>query len=173
MMSLSENAVWWIGVIGSVASIGSAVWAFLEARKARDAASEAERVRDEIVQRRRIIEASGVHRETQRVLTVLSKVGPSSDPIRSKGIRSSDLADEVRTYLLLLNEHLGEFSSELKSGVLLLVETTKVEIQALAEAKSFEAKRTAATSIYYKIQGLMPQIKSLADEKKERSMIKE
>jgi hypothetical protein len=167
MITTFENVAWWIGLIGSVASIAAAIWAFVEAKKASEAAEEAERFRNEIVNRRRIVESSGVYRETKRILATLSKVGPSSDSIKSKGISGSNLADEVREFVLLLNEHRQDFPESLKTSVNTLIEETKEDIRLLAEATTFASKRTAGTSIYYKILGLVPAIKALADEKRE------
>ena len=47
-----------LSIFGSVASIGAAVWAFLEAKKAAASASKAEEARNEMIDRRRLGEVS-------------------------------------------------------------------------------------------------------------------
>jgi len=39
----------WLSIIGSIASIGGAIWAFYEAKQASKSASKAEMVRDEVI----------------------------------------------------------------------------------------------------------------------------
>ncbi|RZQ54926.1 hypothetical protein C1E23_01175 [Pseudoalteromonas phenolica] len=45
-------------IVGTFASIGSAIWAFVEARKSRDAASQAENVKTQIINQRKTAELS-------------------------------------------------------------------------------------------------------------------
>jgi hypothetical protein len=168
-MSTFENTVWWIALLGSVASIGSAVWAYVEARKAKEAVRTVQRLHNEIVTRRRIIETSGIYGETKRFLTSISRVGPSSNATISKGISGWALAGELREYVLFLSEHIQDFPEPVKGRVQSFVEGSNDDIRCLAEAKTFHAKKSASADVYYKIQALMPEFKTLADETKELS----
>ncbi|WP_201534104.1 hypothetical protein [Psychrobacter immobilis] len=62
-----------LSLLGSVASIGAAIWAYIEARKAAVSASEVEKVRNGMIDRRRLGEVSKVHAQTDKVLSVVSK----------------------------------------------------------------------------------------------------
>lgn len=167
-MSTAET---WISTIGSLASIGGAIWAFFEARKAALSANKAETVRDEIIERRKIVEVSQVHAETSRILKVVSTVGPSCTPSFLKGVNCGAIAKDIEEYSRYINEHSSHFSDFFENKARALCGDLLPDIELLAEAKSFEDKKAAGKSIYYKINSFMPFVKELADEKKERVAI--
>jgi hypothetical protein len=55
-----------LSILGSIASIAGAIWAFREALKSANAATKAELLRDEIVHRRKLLEVSQVYADTKR-----------------------------------------------------------------------------------------------------------
>ena len=96
-----------ISIIGSIASIGAAIWAFVEARKSAKAATKAEVLRDELIHRRTMVEVSQVHSETKRVLSIVSKVGPSCNTKLLKGVNCAEVAKEVEVYSSFIFEQSG------------------------------------------------------------------
>ena len=157
----------WISVIGSLASIAAAIWAFIEARKASKAATKAENVKDEIIERRKIVEVSQVHAETSRILKIVSKVGPSCNQSLLRGVNCGSIAKEVEEYSRFINEHSSHFTDFFENKAKELCEQLNPDIESLSEAKSFEDKKESGKSIYYKINSFMPFVKQLSDEKKE------
>ncbi|WP_156000795.1 hypothetical protein [Thioalkalivibrio sp. ALJT] len=161
----------WISVIGSIASIGGAIWAFVEARKSSTAATKAENVRDEIVGRRKLIEVSQVHAETARILKVVSTVGPACNPSLLRGVNCGSIAKEVEEYSRYINEHSSHFNEFFKNKAKELSLDLHTDIEALSAAKSFDEKKAAGKSIYYKIDSFMPFVKEPSDERKENVSI--
>lgn len=157
----------WISVIGSIASIGGAIWAFFEARKSSRAATKAEKVRDEIVSRRKLIEVSQVHAETARILKIVSTVGPACNPSLLRGVNCGSIAKDVEEYSRYINEHSSHFNDFFENKAKELCQDLHSDIEALSEARSFEDKKAAGKSIYYKIDSFMPFVKELSDERKE------
>lgn len=161
----------WISVLGSIASIGAAIWAWIEANKASKSATKAETVKNEIVDRRKLIEVSQVHAETSRILKTVSKVGPSCNSTTLRGVSCAGIAREVEEYSRFINEQSSHFTEFFDNKAKELCAVLKGDIEALSEAKSFEDKKAAGKSIYYKIDAFMPTVKSLSDEKKENFAI--
>lgn len=161
----------WISVIGSIASIGGAIWAFVEARKSSRAATKAEKVRDEIISRRKLIEVSQVHAETARILKIVSTVGPACNPSLLRGVNCGSIAKDVEEYARYINEHSSHFNVFFENKAKELCQDLHPDIEALSEAKSFDDKKAAGKSIYYKIDGFMPFVKELSDERKENVSI--
>ncbi len=157
----------WISIIGSLASIGGAVWAWFQAVQASKSATKAEKVKSEIIERRKLIEVSQVYTETNRILNVVSKVGPSCNPSTLRGVNCSHIAADVAKYSRFLNEHSSYFTEFFDNKAKDLCSSIKADIEKLAEAKSFDDKKNAGKSIYYKIDDFMPIVKSLSDDKKE------
>lgn len=161
----------WVSVIGSIASIAGAVWAFVEARKSSRAATKAEKVKDEIVSRRKLIEVSQVHVETKRILSRVSTVGPACNPSLLRGITGSSIAKDVEEYSRYLNEHSSHFDDFFHNKAKELCQNLRPDIEALSEAESGDDIKSFGTSIYYKINGFMPLAKKLSDERKENVSI--
>jgi hypothetical protein len=158
-----------ISIIGSIASIFGAIWALLEARKAKNAAEKSEILRDELIDRRRMVEVSQVHAETRRILNVVSKVGPSCNAKLLKGVNCADISKEVEAYASFLLEQSQHFSDFFENEAKKLCDGLRLDIEALSEAVSFEDQKSHGKSIYYKIQGFMPAVKRLSDEKREQA----
>ena len=157
----------WISVVGSIASICGAIWAFIEARKASNAATKAENVKDEIIGRRKLVEVSQVYTETSRILKVASKVGPSSCQSLLRGVNCNSIAKDIEEYSRFINEHSSYFTDFFENKAKELCEQLHPHIEKLSEANTFEDKKAAGKNIYYKINAFMPFVKQLSDEKKE------
>lgn len=157
----------WISIIGSIASIASAVWACTEARKSFRAASKAEKVKDEIVSRRKLAEVSQAYTETSKILKKISTVGPSCNPSLLRGVNCALIAKEVEEYSRYINENSSLFNETLENKARELCQNLRHDIESLSEARSFEEKKEAGKSIYYKIDSFMPFVKEISDERKE------
>lgn len=160
----------WLSIIGAIASIGAAIWAFYEAYQASKSATKAEDARDELIERRKMVEISQVHTETTRVLKTISMVGPSSNPSLLRGVNCGNIAREVEEYSRFINEQSSHFSDFFENKAKELCAELNGDIEALSEAKTFHEKKEAGKNIYYKVNNFMPTVKALSDEKKERAI---
>ena len=161
----------WLSILGSVASIGGAIWAYVQARRSRSFAEQAKMARDELVERRKVIEVSKVHAETIRILRIVSSVGPTCTSTSIKTIKCHEIAKEVEEYTRSLNEQSPHFTHMLGNQARDLCKALKLDIEALAEAHDFDSVKSAGKSIYYKIDDFMPLVKTIMDEKKERQPV--
>lgn len=159
-----------LSILGSVASIGAAIWAFIEAGKAAESASQAAQVRNEMIDRRRLVEVSKVHAQTDRILSVVSKIGPSCNVKKLKGVDFHGIAKEVEEYARCLNEQSLNFSEIFVNKASSLCNELQKDIEALSEAPDPEAIKDIGKRIYYKINSFMPFVKDLADERQERTV---
>jgi hypothetical protein len=158
-----------LSIIGSLASIGAAVWAFIEARKSAKAATHAETMRDEIIHRRRLIEISQVYADTKRILAVASDVGPATNAKLLRGVDTAKIAKQVEEYARSLLEQSSHFSDLFGNEARALYERLRPDIEALAEASTPEEKKSSGRSIYYSISAFMPIAKNLADDQREQT----
>jgi hypothetical protein len=158
-----------LSILGSIASIAGAVWALREARKSADAATKAESLRDEIVHRRKMLEVSQVYADTKRILTIVSDIGPSSNPKRLRGINSAKIAREIEEYARLLLEQSSHFSDNFGNKARALGEDLRPDIEALAEAVTPEDKKEHGKSAYRKIEGFILIAKQHADDRREQT----
>lgn len=161
----------WLSILGSVASIGAAIWAYIEAKSASRHASKAEAVRDELIQRRSMVEVSQVHAESSRILKLVSQVGPTCTKTSVRGLKVDSIAQSVEEYSRFLNEHSANFNQFFQNAAQALCIELTGSIEALAEATTFEDKKEAGKKIYYLINSFLPQVKQLADHKRENVLI--
>lgn len=157
----------WLSVLGSVASIGAAIWAYIEAKSASRYASKAEAVRDEIIQRRSLVEVSQVYTESSRILKLVSQIGPTCTKTSVRGLNVGGIAQSVEEYSRFLNEHSAHFNQLFQNVAQNLCIELNGSLEALAEAVTFEEKKEAGKKIYYLINSFLPQVKQLADQKRE------
>lgn len=160
-----------ISIAGSVASIGGAIWAFVEARHAASSANKAELVRDELIDRRKLVEVSKVFAQTERILTAVSKIGPSCNLKTLKGVDCVSIAKEIEEYSRFLNTQSAHFSELFENRARVLCDDLKSDIEELSEVSASEIKKQVGKRIYYKIYEFMPFVKDMADEKQEHSII--
>lgn len=159
-----------LSVLGSVASIGAALWAFIEARRARRSAEKAETVRNELIDRRHLVEVSQLLPETRRILQSVSRVGPASTEKKLRGIDCAEIASEVDEYSRLIGELEAHFVADFQNSARELRAELRGDISALADAKTFERKKSAGMLIHEKIDNFLPLVKDLLDERRESSI---
>lgn len=159
-----------LSVLGSIASIGAAIWAFIEAKKARRAADKAETVRGELIDRRKLVEVSQLLTETRRVMQSVSRVGPACTEKKIKGVDCAEIAREVEEYCRSLGDMESHFVVDFRSHARKLRSDLIADISELADAVSFEQKKAAGMRIYEKIDNFSPSVKELLDEKREHSV---
>ena len=158
-----------LSILGSLASIGAAIWAFVEAKRSAKAATRAEALRDEIVDRRRLVEVNHIYTETKRILAVASEVGPATNAKLLRGIDSAKIAREVDEYARLLLDQSNHFSAGFGNDARELCDRLRPDIEALAEASTPEEKKASGKGIYYSVSAFMPLAKKLADEQREQA----
>lgn len=158
-----------LSIVGSVASILGAIWAWMGARKAARSADAAERVRQELVDRRKLAEVVQIYSEIKRVLCVVAAVGPTSTPQHVRGLNCAGIAREVETFAATLLERGSHFSDLYSDRATVLRDDLRADVEGLAEAETFEDKKRYGKSIYYKIESFAPVVKQLADAKQEQT----
>ena len=156
-----------LSILGSLASIGGAIWAFVEARKSTNAATKAEALRNEIVQRRKLLEVSQVYVETRRILGLVSAAGPSSTPQLLRAINCAQIPTEIEQYGRSLMEFSSNCSDVFGNEAKSLCESLRADIEALAEAATPDEKKMHGKSAYYKIERFIPVAKQYADDRRE------
>jgi len=156
-----------LSVLGSLASIGAAIWAFFEASKAAKAATRAEAVRDEIIDRRRLVEVSQVYADTKRILAVAAEIGPATNPKLLRGVDTAKIAKQIEEYSRSLLEQSSHYSDVFGNDARRLCEELRPQIESLAGAVTPEQKMDSGRNIYYSISAFIGTAKSVADDKRE------
>ena len=154
-----------LSIIASLLSIAGAAWAYIEADKASLSAKQATRVRDEILGRKELLEISHVYTETNRILSVSSKIGPSSNPELLVGINTVEIASQIQEYVQFINGHSSHFSDLFDNSAQELCTDLRDDIEKLAETRSPTKIKRIGKQIYYKILKFQPVAKSVSDAK--------
>lgn len=158
-----------LSIAGSVASIGAAIWAFVQARKATAAATKAALMRDEIVNRRHLIEVSQIYADTKRILAVTREVGPAANVKLLRGFDASKVARQVEEYAQQLLEQSSHYHDHFGNAAKDLCDQLRPQIESLADATTPEQIKSAGKSICHSIEAFVPLAKALADGQRERT----
>ncbi len=155
----------WIAVLGSIASIFSAILSAVHARRSKESADAATKVRDELVDKRESMEVSSIYSDTLRILRIVSNVGSSSNEASIKSVNTQNIAKEVEEYSRSLMQQSQHFDTELGNHAKRLCKDVKNDIAVLAEEIDPTLLKSAGSRIYYKIEDFLPLVKTLYDEK--------
>src|SRR5215203_3415156 len=93
-----------ITIMGTIASLGGAAISFGQAREARAAASEAARMRSQIVNQRKTSDLAGLKVHCERTIKIMEKYGPGASASSLKGVNRASDAAEVQTLILEANQ---------------------------------------------------------------------
>ena len=146
-----------LSIIGSVASIVSAFWAFFEARKARKSANEVMKYQKEIKTRIESSALDRLHDETKSVLHKVSYFGPSCNMTSIRGKSAQNVALEVEEYTRLLREHSVHFDDlNIKNKIDKICNELMPNVKGLSEGVSFDDKKKYGSNIYLLIERLLP-----------------
>ena len=109
------NLFWTIvGVVASLLGAGIAIW---QASKAKSAAREAKRVKEQILDHRQTSELSKIQSNCRKAQNAMAKYGPASSINSLSGVDSEHDAKEVQDFLLLITEHRDYFKHRIKPNL--------------------------------------------------------
>ncbi|MBD9439415.1 hypothetical protein [Pseudomonas sp. PDM04] len=164
---METGFMWWLGLVSSIASIGSAVWAWREALNASDSASEADALYSRMISSRQSAEAHQVLHATRTILQAISPIGPSGQVKHIKGIDLPHISRALENYCQTLSEHGHLFSVDIESHAVRLSRSILNNLPAVANKSDLEGVIKAGTLIYIEINNFMPVAKQISDERME------
>ncbi|SXD78917.1 Uncharacterised protein [Klebsiella variicola] len=161
-----DTFVWWLGLISALASIGSAIWAAVEARSSAKSASQAELVRDRMVNHRYVAESHQLLQSTRAMLQTVSAIGPSCMQRNLRGLNVRNISAQLVTYCTTLNENSYLFADNDNPAIELSVELLQ-RAGIIAAAQSLEDVTLAGRQAFTAINLFLPKIKQISDERRE------
>jgi hypothetical protein len=138
----------WIAITGSIFSIGGALYALYQAHQSKKYSIEAQNVRDELIDRRKLSEISRIHSETHNILKSVSRIGSTSTESSVKSVKCIDIAKDVEEYSKLINEQsLNSGNSKLfDKEVKKLCKLLDNKVKCLSEVNEFTEIYSAPTN---------------------------
>lgn len=161
-----DTFVWWLGLVSAIASIGSAIWAGVQARAAARSATQAELVRSRMVNHRYVAESHQLLQSTRAMLQVVSAIGPSCMQRDLRGLDIKNISAQLVTYCTTLNESSYLFSS-IDNPALTLSEDLLKKAGIIAAAQSLEDVKLAGRQAFTGINLFLPKIKQISDDRRE------
>lgn len=157
-------------ITASIISIIAAFISWARANNAKKYSEVAISVRDEMRERRGMIELSKIHSETNKILQIASEIGPTSTSKSLRGKNPTLIAKQVEEYSRFLNEHNRHFDEPFSNLARTLCDELGIDIENLANANNSDEIKTAGKSIYSKINDFLPHTKNYADGERERKV---
>lgn len=161
-----DTFIWWLGLVSAIASIGSAIWAAIEARAAAKSASRAELVRDRMVNHRYVAESHQLLQSTRAMLQTVSAIGPSCMQRNLRGLDLRNISAQLVTYCTTLNESSYLFRGTDNPAMELSAELLR-KAGVIAAAQSLEEVTLAGRQAFTGINLFLPKIKQISDDRRE------
>ena len=161
-----DTFIWWLGLISALASIGSAIWAAVEARASAKSASQAELVRDRMVNHRYVAESHQLLQSTRAMLQTVSAIGPSCMQRNLRGLDLRNISAQLVTYCTTLNESSYHFRGTDNPAMELSAELLR-KAGVIAAAQSLEEVTLAGRQAFTGINLFLPKIKQISDDRRE------
>lgn len=161
-----DTFIWWLGLISALASIASAIWAAVEARASAKSASQAELVRDRMVNHRYVAESHQLLQSTRAMLQTVSAIGPSCMQRDLRGLDLRNISAQLVTYCTSLNESSYLFRGTDNPAMELSDELLR-KAGVIADAQSLEDVTLAGRQAFTGINLFLPKIKQISDDRRE------
>lgn len=158
--------MWWLGLVSAVASIGSAIWAAVEARASAKSASQAELVRDRMINHRYVAESHQLLESTRAILKTVAAIGPSCVQRNLRGLDIKNISAQLVTYSTTLNENSYLFEEAVNPAIA-LSEDLLNKAEVIATAQSHEGVTLAGRQAFTEINLFLPKIKKISDDQRE------
>ena len=150
-------------ILASLVSVGAGVWSLFEARRSAKSASKAESVKEELIDRKHLVEMSNLHKETERILSKLSAIGPSA---RVATLQSVDL-DVLFAEIIVYSDLIASFDLRLdeaaKEHARLLNADPHKYMTELSDTVTSDSYKQSGTALYLSVQNFLPIAKNIAD----------
>lgn len=160
-------------VLGSIASIIGAYWAFKEARKSKSFSELSKSIRNELISRRNLVESSTLLDETQKLINRLGKIGPSIDLKKLKGFDFKPLIEYITEYQTLLTKYGDQGNDDFKISSGAIYEDLKECVTQMNCSDGPETLRGIGTDIIYKVQIFLGKVQSLSNQHHDKALAKD
>ncbi len=153
-----------ITVVGTVASIWGAIISRSQARAAKASASEASRVRDQLINQRGTSDLAGLKVHCERAIKCMEKYGPGSSASILSGVNPETDASDVRTLILEANQLQGSFH---KGEVQIFVNKVGPLLDKLVSPKEIRNIQSNGKAVLLVVSDFLAVVKAALDVKRE------
>ncbi len=161
------DAMSWISIIGTLASVGGAGISIWQARCSRTAAEEAKQVRAQLVDHRKASELSQLLTVCKKAQRSMEKYGPGSVPSSLQGISPQNDAQDAQEFMLLLKENRGHFGTKTPNEADEFCEKLTQSLNLFAQATQSEGLRIHGTEVLLHLNNMTSIIKKQLDTRRE------
>lgn len=156
-----------ITVVGTLASVASAIFAWRQAETARDSANKAEEIRTQLISHRKTSELSELKVALGKAQTAMTKYGPASAKSSLQGVNQARDASDVQDFLLSLKENRNLFQRNGINSADILCTRLYELIATFSSATTSSNKKEAGTELLEAINSFSPVVKQALDSRKE------
>ncbi len=153
-----------ITVAGTAASIWGAIISLNQATAAKASASEASRVRDQLINQRGTSDLAGLKVHCERAIKCMEKYGPGAPASSLSGVNPVTDASDVRTLILEANQLQGSFH---KGEVQIFVNKVGPLLDTLVSLRESRNIQPNGRAVLMEVSNFLAVIKAALDAKRE------
>lgn len=155
----------WLTIIGTLASLlgaGIAIWQSIQAKAF---ASQAERIKNQLIGYRATSELSQLQAGCKKAQNSMAKYGPGSPSSGLKGVEPENDARDVQEFLLLVKEYREYFKERKRNQADALCEAINPLLKNFSDETNPLKQKELGTEILFHISDFTSVIKKLVDSK--------
>lgn len=158
-----------ITIIGTFASVGGAGISIHQARKSKNAADEAKKVRAQLIDHRKTSELAQLQTVCKRAQKSMEKYGPASSPSSLAGISPQKDAEDVQEFILNLKENSSYFGFKKPNEADEFCETLSPILSEFSQSSDPRELKEVGTQVLTHLSSMTSIIKRQLDTKKEKT----
>lgn len=156
-------------IIAGIASIGSAIFAFVQARKALSSAKEAKQVEKNISHHRTTSDIAKLKEKADSLLSQISVYGFGGHPTKYQAADHDSNSERIQSFTMKVREFESCFTEKIKNEVTALVEDIDTELGKFNTPQiTDENRKESGRIIMAKVNMVNSKFKSVLDKKVEK-----
>ena len=156
-----------ITIIGAIASIIGAGFAYWQASKAKGSADEAKSVRAQLIDHRKASELSKIQASCKKALNSMTKYGAASTASSLDGIDTQNDSFNVQEFIILTKEHRAYFGNKRVNKADEFCNALTPLLDDFAQASTPDNQRKYGKQLVTHLSSINADIKKLLDSKRE------
>jgi hypothetical protein len=156
-------------LIAGVASIAGGIFSFWQAKKSQSAATRAQEIKDQMIANKSTSDMSELFSSYRKAQRSMEKFGPGSVPSTLKGITPTNETRDVQEFYALLKQYRGLFGQNTPNKADTYCENLSAALEAFAQSQNERDLHKNGKSLYIMLVDISPDIKTLMDERLEKT----
>lgn len=151
-------------ILASMVSIGAGIYSFVYAKRSFNSASEVRKIKTAIVGRRKLVEMSQLHKETESILKRIAAIGPAARLQAIDTVNIGSLLEDLSGYSSILANNYLQLEPLAAEHARKLNDDLHDYMNRLSATTSLGEQKDIGSTMYLSVQGFLSITKNIVDK---------